>query len=96
MTRTINTQDVEFWIHEGDLHPVNTEDGVGHFPISWVGITTPDGQFIHNHHCLAKFIDEPDYDEPVFVSSQYLCEALIETLKSKANIDLDDWSPIDL
>ncbi|MCY9865105.1 hypothetical protein OTK49_21535 [Vibrio coralliirubri] len=81
----------DFWIQEGDLHAVNTEDGVGHYPLSWVGFTLEDGRsFIYPSHFLASMVDAGDYD--VLVSSKSKCDELISEVKKLGSVDLGKWN----
>lgn len=85
----------EFWIHEGDLREVNTEDGIGHYPLSWVGVTLEDGKnYIYPSHFLAGFetfeVEEGEYDS-CLVTSLGKCLDFIEKIKETGSINLAKW-----
>ncbi len=90
----IKEKNISFRIYEGDLHQVNTEDGIGLYPISWVIAEIGEDAYIYPPHFLAKFIEvnAPENEDTTrFVSSQYLCEEFIKTIEEFGSINLDKW-----
>ncbi|MEH0791103.1 hypothetical protein KW882_02220 [Vibrio parahaemolyticus] len=91
----ISIAKAEFWVYEGNLCEVNTEDGIGHYPLSWVGVTLEDGKdYIYPSHFLAGFetfeVDEGEYDS-CLVTSRGKCDDFIEKIKEAGTINLNEW-----
>lgn len=80
---------VEFFIEEGDLHEVSTEDGIGYYPISWVGIVVNQQAYLHPKSFLAGF--EYFEDDYMLVDSRSKCNCFIEEIKKHGSVDLSKW-----
>lgn len=90
----IKEKNISFRIYEGDIHEVNTEDGIGYYPISWVIAEVGDKDYMFPTHFLAKFveIDDPECDDGYyFATSKSLCEDFIQSVKEVGSINLDKW-----
>lgn len=84
----------EFFIQEGDICPVNTEDGIGYYPEAWVGLIIDNVAYINEHRFLAKmktFEHDDDYHD-ILVSTQSFCEDFIEKIKKHGSVNLSQWS----
>ena len=90
---SIADNNINFCIIEGDLVNVATEDGLGEYPISWVGLTYKGETYYHNIHFLAKFVDKGDAD--IFYTSKELCEDFIEKIKKYGSVKLDLWTKLE-
>lgn len=80
---------VEFHVKEGDIHEVNTEDGIGYYPIAWIVAVVDGVPYITKNHLLAKMVSvEDDY---ILYSTDALCKSLIETIRERGVINLEHW-----
>jgi hypothetical protein len=92
----VKANNIGFHIHEGDLHEVVNEDGVGTYPISWVVASFDEHMYFYPHHFLAKFVEVEVEDEVeddfVFLNSRDLCDMFISKVSDFGSINLSKWS----
>lgn len=95
MTRIdINKPDVQFNIQEGNLFEVNTEDGVGHYPLSFVVVTVPkEGQESVSYLYPCGFLASMENfeDEYLLVDSRSKCNDFIDKVKAVGSINPEKW-----
>ncbi len=89
---TLDQHNVEFFIEEGHLCEVNTEDGIGYYPESWVGIIIDNIAYINEHRFLAKYIETGSEDgDLILMDTKQLCTSFISKIKERGCIDLSNW-----
>jgi len=86
----IKDNNITFKINEGDLFEVANEDGIGHYPISWVAAEYNGKYYIYPIHFLAKFVSHDEHGDH-FVNSRELCNHFISDIKEYGSINLDKW-----
>ncbi|CAH6981879.1 hypothetical protein VCHA53O466_140059 [Vibrio chagasii] len=91
---SIEGSNIQFSIVEGDLHAVNTEDGVGYYPISWVTFIYQEAAYVYPTHFLAKMTYIEEIDDVMLVDSRSQCQDLIDQVKNKGSINLDKWTKV--
>lgn len=92
----VKENNLDFFIIEGDIFEVATNDGIGYYPLSFVAFSFNNETYYHPNHFLAKTTDH--YDEEtgdtvtILSTSKDLCNKFIEKIKSLNTIDLNRWN----
>lgn len=88
----IPTDNIDFVILQSDLREVQTPDGIGFYPISYVGFYDETGRLRRNNQeFLAKEVYIDELGEHLFFSSQALCEKFIAKIRANGSIDPAKW-----